>query len=106
MTDNEHLNNQIAKLENKFHNKQMEFEKKSKEMEYLEDNFEKCKRENIRLGTMNRDAEVTNGENLGKLKQYEKLNKNLNRMNNGLTNDRDRVTREKKEAEHEKTITK
>ena len=41
-----------------------------------------------------------------KLREYEKKNKDLNRMNNGLTNDKDRVTREKKEAEHEKSITK
>ena len=40
-----------------------------------------------------------------KLREYEKKNKDLTRMNYGLTNDKDRVTREKKEAEHEKSIT-
>jgi len=39
------------------------------------------------------------------LREYEKKNKDLTRINTGLTNDKDRVTREKKEAEHEKHIT-
>jgi hypothetical protein len=41
-----------------------------------------------------------------KIREYEKKNKDLNRINYQLTNDKDRVTREKKEAEHEKQITK
>jgi septal ring factor EnvC (AmiA/AmiB activator) len=84
----------------------MEFEKKSKEMEYLQSNYEQAQRENSSLYTKNKNGEVEIGEMRAKLREYEKKNKDLNRMNNGLTNDKDRVTREKKEAEHEKSITK
>ena len=41
-----------------------------------------------------------------KLREYEKKNNDLNRINNGLLYDKDRITREKKEAEYEKNITK
>lgn len=41
-----------------------------------------------------------------KIRELEKKNQVLNRTNNGLLNDKDRVTREKKEAEYEKNITK
>jgi len=39
----------------------MEYEKKSKEMEYLENNFEQCKRDNNSLYTKNKNAEILNG---------------------------------------------
>lgn len=50
--------------------------------------------------------EVAEGELKAKLREYEKRNKDLARLNYALTNDKDRVTREKKDAEHEKQITK
>ena len=40
-----------------------------------------------------------------KLREYEKKIKDLTRLNNGLQTDKDRITREKKEAQHEKEIT-
>lgn len=41
-----------------------------------------------------------------KIRELEKSNKGLTRSNNGLLYDKDRVTREKKEAEYEKNLTK
>ena len=41
-----------------------------------------------------------------KIRELEKSNKTLTRSNNGLLYDKDRVTREKKEAEYEKNLTK
>ena len=49
---------------------------------------------------------MTIGENMNKLREYEKKNKKLTRENLGLSNDNDRITRLRGEAEREKMITK
>jgi len=66
---------------------------------------EQCKRENYNINEKRKQMEVEVGECKAKLREFEKKNKDLNRMNNGLTNDKDRITREKKDAEHDKDIT-
>ena len=84
----------------------MDFDIKSKEYERLQNFNEQCKRDIENLSKKKYDVEVEIGECKSKLREYEKRNKDLNRMNNGLSNDKDRITREKKDAEHEKFITK
>ena len=83
-----------------------DFDRKTRDftlMENLKDQFE---RDNKNLFNKNKQSEVDISEMRAKIREYEKKNKDLNRMNYGLTNDKDRVTREKKDAEHEKQITK
>jgi len=62
-------------------------------------------RDNVKFHAQSEEQKVEIGEMRAKIREYEKKNKDLNRMNYGLANDKDRVTREKKEAEHEKQIT-
>ena len=83
----------------------MEYDTKCKEYEKLENFNEQCRRENINLQDKKFALEVDIGEMRAKLREYEKKNKDLNRINNGLNNDKDRVTREKKQAESEKSVT-
>jgi hypothetical protein len=93
-------------LEAKFHKLTDDFDRKTRDftlMENLKDQFE---RDNKNLYNKNKQSDVDIGEMRNKLREYEKKNKDLNRMNYGLTNDKDRVTREKKEAEYEKNLTK
>ena len=89
-----------------FKEKKRDFDEKCNEFNRLNNYNEQCKRDIENLGKKKYDVEVEIGECKAKLREYEKRNKDLNRQNNGLSNDKDRITREKKDAEHEKFITK
>jgi len=103
--ENDALKNNLSKVEEQFLRKKTEFDIKSKEYERLENFNEQCKRENGNLQMKRNDLEVEIGECKSKLREYEKKIKDLSRLNNGLVTDKDRITREKKDAEHEKEIT-
>ena len=49
--------------------------------------------------------DVDIGELKAEAREIKKENKTLSRLNNGLQNDKDRITRLKKEAEYEKNLT-
>lgn len=72
-------------------------------MENLKDQFE---RDNKKLFSENKQAEVDIGEMRAQLRSIEKDNKYTKRMNAELTQKKEMVTRQKLEAEHEKLITK
>jgi len=52
------------------------------------------------------ELDTENGEFKNKLKQYEKQNQQLNRANNTMLNEKDRLAKEKLDIQNEKNITR